>query len=641
MTDTSCVFHLEIEHKLTMMHYKDSVFPANGNLYKYDVVNVSAAEPIDEREVITADGWEEPRLVVAVNGIFPGPDIIVYEGQTVIVYVKNNLRSDATTLHWHGLHQTETPWMDGVPWVTQCPISPGQTFKYEFKAKPKGTFWYHSHIGAQRSMGVFGAFIIRERLSTNIEEHIMQIQDWNHDWESDTGHMKMLYGIYNGRHKWQGSQSLDGSFFSLFKFHSGLINGKGRVYSPVNNMAPLTTYMVQQGKRYRFRVIGTGSLYPFRISIDDHPLTVIASDGYDLEPITAESFIINPGERYDFEITANKEVKNYWVRGITLEKNVDHKAEAILRYEGSAAEEPTTSRWRCSEDNPCLVLNCPFTYYPEPNTICRTFDEMRSRLSSDPAPPVVQGKFKEYFLNFAFPGITSYPGSVNGRTFHTPDVNPLLQPAEWYSPCVAPACGEERHCKCTFALNVGQGDTIQMVWLNMGRGKGWSHPIHLHGHSFYVLKMGYGRYNESSGNIIGDNLDIDCRGHPDREQSFCNDATWSNPSWLNGNVPGLNTERPPRKDTLIIPTGGYAVIRIRADNPGLWNMHCHIELHNLDGMQMLINESFTEVPPPPPGFPECHSYPPNPYRQSQIETTTKKTIVNKEEREGYSYSIIL
>ena len=630
MEDTHCVFYLQTKHRLTMMRHKDLVYPANGNLYKYDVVNVSAAEPISTREVITADGWEVPRLVVAVNGTVPGPDIIVYEGQTVTVYVKNNLRSDAVTIHWHGLHQTMTPWMDGVPWVTQCPIHPGQTFKYEFTAKPRGTFWYHSHVGAQRSMGVFGAFIIREKVTTDIEEHIMQIQDWNHDYDSDTGHMKMLSGVYDGRHKWSGSQSLDGSFFSLFRFQSGLINGKGRFHNPVNNMAPLTVYDVEKGKKYRFRVIGTGSLYPFRVSVDDHPLTVIASDGYDLEHITAESFVINPGERFDFVITTDKEIKSYWVRGVTLEKNVDHRAEAILRYRDAGDEEPTTSRQNCTAGNQCLVLNCPFTYYPEPNTYCMTFDELRSGTTEDPAPPVIDGKFEEYFLNFAFPGITSYPGSVNGRTFDTPDVNPLVQPAEWYSPCKAPECGDDRHCKCTFALNIGRGDTVQMIWMNMGRGKGWSHPIHMHGHSFYVLKMGYGRYNESSGKIVGDNLDIDCRGHSDREQSFCNDATWSDQSWLNGNVPGLNTERPPRKDTLIIPTGGYAVIRIRADNPGIWNMHCHIELHNLDGMQMLLNESFSEVPDPPAGFPMCHSYPPSPYRQKQL---AKETIGDPEDKQ--------
>ena len=46
-------------------------------------------------------------------------------------------------------------------------------------------------------------------------------------------------------------------------------------------------------------------------------------------------------------------------------------------------------------------------------------------------------------------------------------------------------------------------------------------------------------------------------------------------------------------------------------------MHCHIELHNLDGMQMLLNESFSEVPAAPLGMPLCHSYPPSQFREQQ------------------------
>ncbi|XP_060566453.1 uncharacterized protein LOC132725369 [Ruditapes philippinarum] len=638
MNEKECVFYFEVDARLTMMDKKTLVFPANGNIYKYDVTNTSSAQPVSTDNVITTDGWEEPRLVTVVNGQFPGPDIVVYEGQTIIVHVKNMLTSNAVTIHWHGLHQRDTPWMDGVPYVTQCPIHPHQTFVYKFKAKPRGTFWWHSHMGAQRSMGVSGAFIIKDRHETTVEDRIMQIADWNHDWDSDTGHMKMLYGVYEGREKWGGTQSLDGSFFSFFKVQSGLINGKGRYYNPEtgkHNQAPLTVFSVTQGKKYRFRVIGVGSLYPFRISVDNHVMTVIASDGYDLEPVEAESFVINPGERFDFEITANNDVGNYWIRGETLQKDTPHFADAILRYVGAPAEEPTTTRHNCTSDSPCLVLNCPFTYYPAPNTVCRTFDELRAKVTDDPAPSYMPGKFKEYFLNFAFPGITSYPGSVNGKTFDTPDVNPLLQPKEWYSPCKSPECGDDRHCKCTHALQIGNGDTVQMTFMNMGIGKGWSHPIHMHGHSFYVVKMGYGQYNATSAKIEADNIDVDCRGGTDREKSFCNDATWSNAAWLNGNVPGLELDRPPRKDTIIVPTGGYVVIRIRADNPGLWNMHCHIELHNLDGMQMLLNESFNDLPTPPRGFPECHSFPPSDYRLvNKDEPTNNKTMMEPESAEN-------
>ena len=629
-----CVFHFDIEHRLTMMDHKTLTFAENGKLYAYDVTNTSNATAIPLENVMSADGHGTPRLVTVVNGQMPGPDIVVYEGQRVIVNVRNLLPNDAVTIHWHGLHQEGKPWMDGVPHITQCPIHPMQSFRYDFIAKPKGTFWWHSHMGTQRTMGVFGAFIIKERIETDVEDRIIQIQDWNHDHDSDHGHMQMVFGGYVGREKFQGYQSLDSTFYSIFQIQSGLINGRGRFYQENNvdhNGAPLTTYSVKHGQRYRFRVIGVGALYPFRVSVDGHNITVIASDGYDMEPEEAESFIINPGERFDFELLANQPIGNYWIRGITVVKSRHQRADAILRYEGAADAEPTTNRRQCTASRRCMVINCPFTYYPEEYTDCKTFDHLRSADVNDPAPSYAAGKFQEHFLNFAFPGIKSFPGSVNGKSFETPDVNLLTQPTEWHSPCDSPKCGLDNHCKCTYSLSIGNGDTVQMVFMNMGVGRGWAHPIHMHGHSFYVLKMGYPVYNDTTGDFISQNKDVECRGnlYTGLENSFCNEAVWSNQSWQTGNVPGLNTQRPPRKDTIMVPSGGYVVIRIKADNPGIWNMHCHIELHNIDGMMMVINESFSQIPKAPKGFPECHSFPPSQARLDQEDGSSNAQVENK------------
>ncbi|ESO89919.1 hypothetical protein LOTGIDRAFT_98336, partial [Lottia gigantea] len=147
-------------------------------------------------------------------------------------------------------------------------------------------------------------------------------------------------------------------------------------------------------------------------------------------------------------------------------------------------------------------------------------------------------------------------------------------------------CGEQKICKCLYTLNLDHGKIYQLVFMNMAKGKGWSHPIHMHGHSFYVLKMGYGSYNETTGILLEENMDIDCRGNIPRSER-------------------LELKNPPRKDTIIVPTGGYVVVRIKADNPGVWFMHCHIELHNMDGMALLINESYGHHPRAPNGFPRC------------------------------------
>lgn len=78
-------------------------------------------------------------------------------------------------------------------------------------------------------------------------------------------------------------------------------------------------FKVKKNQTYRFRVIQAGTIYPLRVSVDNHNFSVVASDGYDLEPVECESFIINPGERYDFVLNANQPVGNYWIRIVSME----------------------------------------------------------------------------------------------------------------------------------------------------------------------------------------------------------------------------------------------------------------------------------------------------------------------------------
>ncbi|KAK3579380.1 hypothetical protein CHS0354_029682 [Potamilus streckersoni] len=608
--DNECEFYLNVDHRLTMMRNGELLYAKAGNLYKYDVNDTSKAKPINMEDVITADGWEKPRLVGAVNGKMPGPPIIVYEGQMVIVHVTNNLINEGLTIHWHGLFQNGTPWMDGVPFVTQCPILPGQTFTYKFKAEPRGTHWYHSHVGTQRTMGIFGALIIRERKYHKEDEHIMTIIDYNHDMDSLLSYMKDVHGLYQGRTPAIPSEAIDGTAFDLFHFHSGLINGRGRFNEPEtgnNNGAPLEVFRVMQGKSYRFRVIAAGSMLAFRISVDQHQLMLVASDGHDLENMEVESFIINPGESFDFILVTNRTVSNYWIRAETLEIDKNHRTEAILRYQGAPIVEPTTSRKRCSASSRCIVANCPYLLYPPSHyTDCLTFNDLRGAPWNEPPPRGDELHFEEHFLNFGIPG--EYPASVNGIVFKTPTVSALTQRTDEIFHCSKPSCGEERVCTCTHSIDITYGNVVQLVFTNMGLGKGQPHPIHLHGHAFYVMKMGYGKYDNITAKNIGENLDVNCRGNINRDESYCNKATWSDLSWLQGNVPGLKFERPPLKDTLIIPSGGYAVVRFRADNPGLWLMHCHMEVHHIEGMRLLLNESLSMVPKPPNGFPVCGNF---------------------------------
>ena len=181
----------------------------------------------------------------------------------------------------------------------------------------------------------------------------------------------------------------------------------------------------------------------------------------------------------------------------------------------------------------------------------------------------------------------------------------ISQPNEVDQKCSEADCGEEKICFCTNTLVLHHGDTVQLVFTNMGSGSGWSHPIHMYGHSFYVLKMAHGNYNHSTGKYISQNSDIDCGGGKPRDESMCNKPRWRNTTWSADAIPGINMKNPPRKDTIIVPRGGYVVVRIKADNPGLWLLHCHIKLHALNGMALLLNESFANLPSIPNSFPTC------------------------------------
>src|SRR5580704_19051066 len=109
------------------------------------------AEPV-KRKIVpfkTIDAW-------GYNGNCPGPTIQVNQGDRVRIIVENAL-PESTSMHWHGL---EVPIeQDGVPWISQKPIAPGEKYTYEFTVHQEGTFFYHAHSAMQEMIGLLGLFI--------------------------------------------------------------------------------------------------------------------------------------------------------------------------------------------------------------------------------------------------------------------------------------------------------------------------------------------------------------------------------------------------------------------------------------------------------------------------------------------------
>ena len=112
------------------------------------------------RGLIAPDGVNKTALLI--NNQFPGPLLEANWGDTIQVTVHNRISGpeEGTALHWHGILHQESPWMDGVPAIDQCPIAPGKSFTYLFKASQYGSSWYHSHYSAQYVNGIVGPMVI-------------------------------------------------------------------------------------------------------------------------------------------------------------------------------------------------------------------------------------------------------------------------------------------------------------------------------------------------------------------------------------------------------------------------------------------------------------------------------------------------
>lgn len=192
---------------------------------------------------------------MAYNGMVPGPEIRVTEGDNCRFIVHNELH-ESTAIHWHGLVLPNS--MDGVPFITQGPITPGSTFEYEFVARPAGSHMYHSHSNSaeQVTRGLLGAFIVEPA-------------DKSREPEVDAEYTIVLNDSALG--------------FT--------INGKGFPYTDA--------IVATQGDKIRIRYMNEGlMIHPMHLH--GMPQLVFAKDGYYLPvPFMCDTLNIAPGERYD------------------------------------------------------------------------------------------------------------------------------------------------------------------------------------------------------------------------------------------------------------------------------------------------------------------------------------------------------
>ncbi|OXU19433.1 hypothetical protein TSAR_003623 [Trichomalopsis sarcophagae] len=553
------------------------------------------------------------KTVFTANRQMPGPAIQVCLDDVVMVEVRNNMLSESTTIHWHGIKQTATPYMDGVPYVTQCPILPGERFQYTFNANISGTYFWHSHIGSQRSDGLAGPLIIYSPPSQNLhanlydyDEHYLIVNDW---------------------------MNYDGNDAFVKQYHytpttvpqTILINGMGRFKEfrrdNVTANVPSSTFKVQKNRRYRFRLINSGAEgCPIAMSIDNHTMLVIALDSNDIEPVEVEVITTWPGERVDFVLKADQESDNYWIRYRGFDQCSPANAEnggvyqvAILRYDGAADEDPKSPIGYSipKYTNTTRVLN-PYNTGTESSHEVNISIPLLNALTPDD-PSLIHPVDQQIFIEFDFYPVNNFDfhrknlygynqvsadhriGSLqlNHITLKLPTF-PLLTQWDMLKPnslCNASHvpgklnCTAE-HCACTHVINLKLNSVVEIVFLDQGAfsdGK-VNHPLHLHGHFFRVV---------SEKNLDGV-VTVDRIKKLDKE----------------GKVK-RRLHRAPLKDTIKSPGGGYTIVRLYANNPGYWFFHCHFEQHTNVGMALIFkvgeHKDFAKIPE---DFPKCGGFTP-------------------------------
>ncbi|XP_019191200.1 PREDICTED: laccase-22-like [Ipomoea nil] len=510
--------------------------------------------------------------IVVVNGKFPGPVLYAREGDTVVVRVANHVQENVS-IHWHGVKQFRTGWSDGPAYITQCPIQPGQSYLYNFTLTgQRGTLLWHSHINWQRAT-VHGAIVILPKLGVpypfpkpDKEEIIVLGEWWNSNVEDVINHAMQL-GIPPNVSDAHTINGLPGP--------TPTCSSKGY------------NLEVESGKTYLLRVVNAALNEELFFKIAGHRLRVVEVDATYVKPFETDTIFVGPGQTTNALLTADQKAGKYQIAISpfmdTIVATDNQTATATLSYKGTH-----------------LLASTALTIMPLQNAtpVTTTFTDSLRSLNSRLYPANVPLSV-DHSLVFAIGvGVNPCPAcssgsrvvaDINNVSFVMP-TTPLLQ-AHYYNisgvftddfpgkPRIPfnytgtpPANMQTQNGTKVYRL--GFNSTVQIVIQGTSIIAPESHPTHLHGFNFYVVGKGLGNF--------------DPQNDPKK----------------------FNLIDPVERNTVSVPTAGWTAIRFRADNPGVWFMHCHLEIHTTWGLKMAFlvengkgpNES---ILPPPSDLPKC------------------------------------
>ncbi|KAL5709326.1 laccase [Ranunculus cassubicifolius] len=526
------------------------------------------------------------QVITVVNGGLPGPTINVNEGDTLIVHVKNNSPHNIT-IHWHGIFQLQSQWADGPSYITQCPIRPKHSYTYKFTVTgQEGTLWWHAHVSLLRAT-VYGALVIRPRKGRTYpfpmpyKEVPILLGEW---WNADVVDVENQ-GIFLGL----GPNVSD----------AYTINGQpGDLYQcSRNNTFKLN---VVPGKTYLLRIINSAINNQIFFKLAGHRFSVVGVDASYTKPYDTDVIVTGPGQTTDALFTANQPIGEYYMTtrpyasAPTVPFN-NGSATGIVHYVGAkSASTPLSPVQPAFNDTPIAfkfysnltsLTNVP-SWVANPKMKHMMFITVGLGLSNcGPNANCSLNPFGSQFrfaasmnnVSFQFPSklslLEAFHSSVKGIYTRDFPNNP---------PTKFDYTNSSQNNNVPFMFTTKQtrvkrlkfNDTVEIVLQNTAFITTENHPIHLHGFNFYVLAQGFGNFKRN----------IDSKK--------------------------FNFADPQGRNTIAVPVGGWAVIRFRADNPGIWFMHCHFDAHLPWGLATAFEVAngptpSTTLPPPPHDLPKC------------------------------------
>ncbi|WP_224964197.1 multicopper oxidase domain-containing protein [Acinetobacter guillouiae] len=282
----------------------------------------------------------KPVKRITVNGQFPAPLLEFEEGDEAVIRVKNNLKNQDSSIHWHGLLLPGI--MDGVPGFNGYNgIKPNEEFVYKFKVRQSGTYWYHAHSKGQEQDGLYGSLVIYPKNKKPLAVHertdrdyVVMLSDF-HEQTSDQiqKNLKISAEYYQNRREtlgdvWKQLQRdglkatwSDRKMWNQMRMlktdmsdvtgYTFLVNGK----TPEQNW----TGLFKPNEKVRLRFVNASAMSFFDVRIPQLKMTVVSADGQPVKPVNVDEFRIGTAETYD--VIVEPKTSHYQIEAESIDRS--------------------------------------------------------------------------------------------------------------------------------------------------------------------------------------------------------------------------------------------------------------------------------------------------------------------------------